>query len=114
MWVTLLKIEEAEQAPRCASAERGGLVIGYELLEKPARCGRGSEEFFTRQGSRSLPKAAMLNLVRTNVQLAKKINPRSEKKLLLIALLLGEGSRRKADELSSPESSSQIDYCCCS
>jgi hypothetical protein len=32
----------------------------------------------------------MLNLVRTKLQLTKKINPTSEKKLLLIALLLGK------------------------
>lgn len=84
-------------------AERG--VPGPRSWNKGT--GRASEEFFARQGRRSLPKAVMLNLVRTNVQLTKKINPTSEKELLLIALLLGEGSRRKADELSSPESSSQ-------
>jgi hypothetical protein len=48
------------------------------------------DEVFVRQGRRSLPKAAMLNFVRTKLQLTKKINPTSEKKLLLIAILLGE------------------------
>jgi len=37
----------------------------------------------------------MLNWVRTKVQLTKKINPMSEKKLLLIALLLGKALGEK-------------------